>query len=136
MCWTRTSVCAIGVFRFVVQAEDGIRDLVLSRGLGDVYKRQAEKDPQRHAVETIPHPLGHRQRFELLADAPETLAEEHHPEKDAGGRGQGDGPERRVPVGPCLLYTSDAAARRSSVDLGGGRIIKNKNNWLRGREGR
>ena len=28
-----------GVFFF--QAEDGIRDLVRSRGLGDVYKRQA-----------------------------------------------------------------------------------------------
>ena len=26
------------------QAEDGIRDLVRSRGLGDVYKRQEEKD--------------------------------------------------------------------------------------------
>ena len=25
---------------FLVQAEDGIRDLVRSRGLGDVYKRQ------------------------------------------------------------------------------------------------
>ena len=28
---------------------------------------------------------------------------------------------------PCLLYTSDAADERSSVDLGGRRIIKNKN---------
>ena len=28
-------------FVFFVQAEDGIRDLVRSRGLGDVYKRQA-----------------------------------------------------------------------------------------------
>ena len=27
---------------FFFQAEDGIRDLVLSRGLGDVYKRQPE----------------------------------------------------------------------------------------------
>ena len=27
---------------FVCQAEDGIRDLVRSRGLGDVYKRQVE----------------------------------------------------------------------------------------------
>ena len=27
-------------FFFFVQAEDGIRDLVRSRGLGDVYKRQ------------------------------------------------------------------------------------------------
>jgi len=26
---------------FFFQAEDGIRDLVRSRGLGDVYKRQA-----------------------------------------------------------------------------------------------
>ena len=28
----------------VVQAEDGIRDLVRSRGLGDVYKRQVETE--------------------------------------------------------------------------------------------
>ena len=28
------------VFIFFFQAEDGIRDLVRSRGLGDVYKRQ------------------------------------------------------------------------------------------------
>ena len=27
---------------FFFQAEDGIRDLVRSRGLGDVYKRQGE----------------------------------------------------------------------------------------------
>ena len=30
------------------------------------------------------------------------------------------------PRGPCLLYTSDAADERSSVDLGGRRIIKKK----------
>ena len=38
------SLCVVVVFFFVVcfvfQAEDGIRDLVRSRGLGDVYKRQ------------------------------------------------------------------------------------------------
>ena len=28
----------------------------------------------------------------------------------------------------CLLYTSDAADERSSVDLGGRRIIKKQNN--------
>ena len=33
------SVCAL-VCGFFLQAEDGIRDLVRSRGLGDVYKRQ------------------------------------------------------------------------------------------------
>ena len=32
-------MCVCGVF---LQAEDGIRDLVRSRGLGDVYKRQLE----------------------------------------------------------------------------------------------
>ena len=31
----------------------------------------------------------------------------------------------------CLLYTSDAADERSSVDLGGRRIIKKKNNTRR-----
>ena len=30
-------------FCFFFQAEDGIRDLVRSRGLGDVYKRQGLK---------------------------------------------------------------------------------------------
>ena len=31
-----------GVCSFFFQAEDGIRDLVRSRGLGDVYKRQGQ----------------------------------------------------------------------------------------------
>ena len=35
----------------------------------------------------------------------------------------------------CLLYTSDAADERSSVDLGGRRIIKKKNSGARGRRG-
>ena len=40
-----------------------------------------------------------------------------------------DDPEFSVQEGPggtCLLYTSDAADERSSVDLGGRRIIKKK----------
>ena len=32
--------CCLVLRRFFFQAEDGIRDLVRSRGLGDVYKRQ------------------------------------------------------------------------------------------------
>ena len=35
-------MCVVVVFFF--QAEDGIRDLVRSRGLGDVYKRQGIYD--------------------------------------------------------------------------------------------
>ena len=46
MCYGITFITAEAVGRFVVifffffQAEDGIRSLVRSRGLGDVYKRQ------------------------------------------------------------------------------------------------
>ena len=35
---------------FFFQAEDGIRDLVRSRGLGDVYKRQVVAAAARRAV--------------------------------------------------------------------------------------
>ena len=36
-------VCLRLVYFFFFQAEDGIRDLVRSRGLGDVYKRQGQQ---------------------------------------------------------------------------------------------
>ena len=39
-------MCTVCAFFF--QAEDGIRDLVRSRGLGDVYKRQGKDDPVAH----------------------------------------------------------------------------------------
>ena len=82
------------------QAEDGIRDLVRSRGLGDVYKRQAPRAP--HAAPRAVPALGVSQR--------QMRAKRLQP---------------CVPD-PCLLYTSDAADERSSVDLGGRRIIKKK----------
>ena len=83
------------------QAEDGIRDLVRSRGLGDVYKRQ------------------------LLHDVHVQQAEEAAAEAEAERRGDFGLVVQR---GICLLYTSDAADERSSVDLGGRRIIKKKTN--------
>ena len=43
MCPHSASSLIILVF---FQAEDGIRDLVRSRGLGDVYKRQVEVGPR------------------------------------------------------------------------------------------
>ena len=46
-----------GVVCFFFQAEDGIRDLVRSRGLGDVYKRQ-------------PVGVDHRQGQEFIAGHP------------------------------------------------------------------
>ena len=40
--WFGAVRSSVFVIVFFFQAEDGIRDLVRSRGLGDVYKRQAE----------------------------------------------------------------------------------------------
>ena len=87
-----------GVFFF--QAEDGIRDLVRSRGLGDVYKRQL----QNADIEN----LGLSRRILIVL-----FANECNLDWSAG-------------LNRCLLYTSDAADERSSVDLGGRRIIKKK----------
>ena len=36
----QSRICSVCSLLFFFQAEDGIRDLVRSRGLGDVYKRQ------------------------------------------------------------------------------------------------
>ena len=47
---------------------------------------------------------------------------------DAMGGDDGEKLRRIGKVLTCLLYTSDAADERSSVDLGGRRIIKKKNN--------
>ena len=47
-------MCSFVGFVFF-QAEDGIRDLVRSRGLGDVYKRQGEEGARRG-------PAAHRAR--------------------------------------------------------------------------
>ena len=43
---------------FIFQAEDGIRDLVRSRGLGDVYKRQGQDDrrPGKRAARSADSP--------------------------------------------------------------------------------
>ena len=84
----------------VFQAEDGIRDLVRSRGLGDVYKRQVSGG--------------------VIAKRPSTPS--GMPSRSASPR-HGLG---RPASSACLLYTSDAADERSSVDLGGRRTIKKK----------
>ena len=82
------------------QAEDGIRDLVRSRGLGDVYKRQ----------------LYHR-----ASDAARLIVA-------AGEKGWKTRVtfEHVRPLSNCLLYTSDAADDSLCLDLGGRRIIKKK----------
>ena len=90
------------LFFFFFQAEDGIRDLVRSRGLGDVYKRQID-----YYLHQLPDVTVSNARKRLHLVAPQ------------------DGADKAL-VYNCLLYTSDAADERSSVDLGGRRIIKKK----------
>ena len=87
---------------FFFQAEDGIRDLVRSRGLGDVYKRQI----LMFNADRVPVGRDQIQHVEMARDIAQRFNYHYG----------------------CLLYTSDAADERSSVDLGGRRIIKKKNN--------
>ena len=86
---------------FFFQAEDGIRGLVRSRGLGDVYKRQGWG-----YADVLPY-------FKRMESW-------HGGESPLRGT---DGPLHVT----CLLYTSDAADDLLCVDLGGRRIIKKKN---------
>ena len=88
------------VLCFFFQAEDGIRDLVRSRGLGDVYKRQVSPAPGCRNADQWRVCRG------SPCGSPYSLYV--------------------VPIRGCLLYKSDAADERSSVDLGGRRIIKKK----------
>ena len=57
----------------------------------------------------------------LVADVERDQQREH---RDGGGAEQRVG-DQQPPRG-CLLYTTDAADERSSVDLGGRRILKKK----------
>ena len=103
---------------FFFQAEDGIRDLVRSRGLGDVYKRQALRkvgfDPEYFEVVD-----GYTLEKVLSIDKADQIV------ACCAVKVEG---VRLIDnlIWNCLLYTSDAADERSSVDLGGRRIIKKK----------
>ena len=93
------------------QAEDGIRDLVRSRGLGDVYKRQ-RYDGVHRVIRAIDASTFVIDATDINGSLGGTVSKYY---------------ERYALYASCLLYTSDAADERSSVDLGGRRIIKNKN---------
>ena len=97
---------------FFFQAEDGIRDLVRSRGLGDVYKRQVFFHAQGgRGINPVAIPASGTQFGKDFSGVVATLGADDDVTALEG----------------CLLYTSDAADERSSVDLGGRRIIKKKN---------
>ena len=72
---------------FFFQAEDGIRDLVRSRGLGDVYKRQVEDGGGALAQEVLERGevalLGPR-GDDRLDDVAAHVADRFEPEADVG----------------------------------------------------
>ena len=100
MVWIVIRVLFVVICCFFFQAEDGIRDLVRSRGLGDVYKRQVEPVTTEENEVSSTTAVEEKQTGELI-DIP-------------------------IPKMGCLLYTSDAADDLLCVDLGGRRIIKKK----------
>ena len=53
---------SFGLYFFFFQAEDGIRDLVRSRGLGDVYKRQIIHATELYAIESFGMPANNIER--------------------------------------------------------------------------
>ena len=142
------------MYCFFFQAEDGIRDLVRSRGLGDVYKRQPRiggigaLTPRsslpvarywyRRSLEQAQHPKNTIESYlydlaifeQVIGPKPideVTSRDIAHYLGEANTRSTRK--RRLTSVSQlCLLYTSDAADERSSVDLGGRRIIKKKTN--------
>ena len=119
------------VFFFCVvffQAEDGIRDLVRSRGLGDVYKRQPQELKRVVMFNERARLAGSRSTISGFLGIRQLLAKLYAFSEQArvGGFGVSDFLGRTERSRCCLLYTSDAADERSSVDLGGRRIIKKK----------
>ena len=105
---------SIFVVVFFFQAEDGIRYLVRSRGLGDVYKRQAWNTKVRSLTATATGTVISAPICRALAGVKNGTLSSSTSRATSG-----------LPT-ICLLYTSDAADERSSVDLGGRRIIKKK----------
>ena len=83
-----------------------------SSAASDVYKRQASGD----VVITMDADL--QDSPEEIPDLRKMIVE--------GGYDMVSGWKKKRYDNTCLLYTSDAADERSSVDLGGRRIIKKK----------
>eukprot|EP00831_Metopus_contortus_P003044 TRINITY_DN11130_c0_g1_i1.p1 TRINITY_DN11130_c0_g1~~TRINITY_DN11130_c0_g1_i1.p1 ORF type:complete len:188 (-),score=29.57 TRINITY_DN11130_c0_g1_i1:66-629(-) len=129
-------------FFFFFQAEDGIRDVERSRGLGDVYKRQ----PKYHTREVAEF-ISELKRCKLVLGSATPSVESYYKAlcgeyrlielcKRVNGKSM---PSMEIVdmreelksknlslFSSCLLYTSDAADDTPCVDLGGRRIIKKK----------
>eukprot|EP00656_Telonema_subtile_P046648 TRINITY_DN53147_c0_g1_i1.p1 TRINITY_DN53147_c0_g1~~TRINITY_DN53147_c0_g1_i1.p1 ORF type:complete len:140 (+),score=22.65 TRINITY_DN53147_c0_g1_i1:7-426(+) len=139
----------MSLFLFFFQAEDGIRDLVRSRGLGDVYKRQlcaSHVSQVEEHVGNIKLALEDQQRRNVMGLDSDTQSITISCKTSPSGKLKtienvldalresllGSEPFVLVPIDcisnisnikPCLLYTSDAADEEDSVNIGGRRRI-------------
>eukprot|EP00831_Metopus_contortus_P046173 TRINITY_DN37062_c0_g1_i1.p1 TRINITY_DN37062_c0_g1~~TRINITY_DN37062_c0_g1_i1.p1 ORF type:complete len:163 (-),score=44.79 TRINITY_DN37062_c0_g1_i1:51-539(-) len=136
---------------FFFQAEDGIRDVERSRGLGDVYKRQLfcclqpftylrvhrmpVLFPTKYMLEKYGKPDS--PPAEVYANVAQDIFSKTFglPKSDISLQQKEDffqylfGSDKgnfKLDQYICLLYTSDAADDTPCVDLGGRRIIKKK----------
>eukprot|EP00828_Plagiopyla_frontata_P039425 TRINITY_DN51844_c0_g1_i1.p1 TRINITY_DN51844_c0_g1~~TRINITY_DN51844_c0_g1_i1.p1 ORF type:complete len:143 (-),score=2.40 TRINITY_DN51844_c0_g1_i1:41-469(-) len=130
---------SMGLF-FFFQAEDGIRDFCLSRGLGDVYKRQILNGFNTAQLLLLKHFWRKRlQRYILLLKPPNQFALFLKQFLSANWPCLIRNRYKDIPllitlssfVKPhvlcvCLLYTSDAADEEDSVDLVGRLFVKKK----------
>ena len=116
-------VCVV----FFFQAEDGIRDLVRSRGLGDVYKRQAtpcaQADFMREGVSCASESRSENWMRSLLTVA--TASATSDKMDFAAGEGR---PQRREQKFTWLFYTSYPASEGKRGDIRGGSIVTKKTN--------
>ena len=101
---------------FFFQAEDGIRDLVRSRGLGDVYKRQGGRQGETQAAGGEDDRGGRGVASKTLrgVDVDDALAEGAHdaPPTEIRAEGDGDGgrhldPQRDADLGLSLIHISE-----------------------------
>ena len=155
---------------FFFQAEDGIRDFCLSRGLGDVYKRQQYKieyvcESKEYTVEGLKETKKidpfEGVTVEFSGTSPNVSAKVVNNSKDEVYENiyydlsksydikigdtitvtVSNDPEYFVEAygcvftSTCLLYTSDAADEKRSVDIGGRRILKKKKKRTRCEDG-
>ena len=98
---------------FFFQAEDGIRGLVRSRGLGDVYKRQGSVSNSDHALEKS----GKAGRSRWLGRRPRTrgvaMNPVDHPMGGGEGRASGGHPRSRKGI-PAKGYKTRSKKKHSS----------------------
>ena len=117
------SCCNSCIIFFFFQAEDGIRDLVRSRGLGDVYKRQrAYSSPATSPLNTCTHAPSLRPSVSGRASnqSPWRTKTTCQSRKDwtasaatANGTVVASRVMRTVTNRPCLLYTSPSPRDRT-----------------------